>query len=42
MLKEGDKAPAVVGASYDGTTFDLGTPGKPTVLWFYPKAGTGG
>jgi peroxiredoxin len=42
MLKEGGKAPAVTGASYDGTTFDLGAPGKPTVLFFYPKANTGG
>jgi peroxiredoxin len=42
MLKEGDKAPAVTGASYDGTRFDLGAPGKRTVLFFYPKANTGG
>jgi peroxiredoxin len=42
MLKEGDNAPAVVGVSYDGTTIDLGTPGKRTVLFFYPKANTGG
>jgi len=42
MLKVGDKAPAVVGASYDGATFDLGAPGRPTVLWFYLKAATGG
>ncbi len=26
MLKEGDKAPAVTGTSYDGRTFDLGAP----------------
>ena len=42
MLKEGDKAPAVSGTSYDGVAFDLGAPGKPTVLFFYPKANTGG
>jgi len=42
MLKEGDKAPAVSGTSYDGRTFDLGAPGVRTVLFFYPKAGTGG
>jgi peroxiredoxin Q/BCP len=42
MLKEGDKAPAVVGTSYDGRTFNLGAPGRPTVLFFYPKAATGG
>ena len=38
----GDKAPAVTGTSYDGRRFDLGTPGKRTALWFYPKAATGG
>lgn len=42
MLKEGDKAPVVAGQSHDGRVFDLGAPGKPTVLWFYPKAATGG
>lgn len=42
MLKEGDNAPAVTGTSYDGSSFDLGTPGRRTVLWFYPKANTGG
>jgi peroxiredoxin len=42
MLKEGDKAPAVSGTSYDGRTFDLGSPGVRTVLWFYPEADTGG
>ena len=42
MLKEGDKAPAVTGVSYDGVTFDLGAPGRRTVLFFYPKANTGG
>jgi len=42
MLTEGDRAPEVVGTSYDGVRYALGTPGKPTVLWFYPKAGTGG
>jgi peroxiredoxin len=42
MLKEGDKTPAVTGISYDGTTIDLGAPGHRTVLFFYPKANTGG
>jgi peroxiredoxin len=42
MLKGGDKAPAVSGASYDGATFDLGAPRRRTVLFFYPKADTGG
>jgi peroxiredoxin len=42
MLKEGDKAPAVQGVSHLGRTFDLGVPQRRTVLWFYPKANTGG
>ena len=42
VLKEGDKSPPVTGTSYDGATFDLGVPGRRTVLWFYPKANTGG
>lgn len=42
MLKDGDAAPRVTGASYDGTSFDLGAPGRRTVLFFYPKANTGG
>jgi hypothetical protein len=42
VLKEGDKSPQVIGTSYEGTAFDLGAPGRRTVLWFYPKANTGG
>jgi hypothetical protein len=42
MLKQGDKTPRVTGVSYDGVSFDLGAPGKRTVLFFYPKANTGG
>lgn len=42
VLKVDDKSPGVTGASYDGRRFDLGAPGKRTVLWFYPKADTGG
>jgi peroxiredoxin len=42
MLKVGDKAPAVAGTTFDGRTFDLGAPGVRTVLFFYPKANTGG
>ncbi|HSL95969.1 MAG TPA: hypothetical protein VLA35_08655 [Thermoleophilia bacterium] len=42
MPKEGEKAPAVTGTSYDGRTFDLGAPGVRTVLFFYPRAATGG
>jgi peroxiredoxin len=42
VLKVGDKSPQVVGNSFDGVTVDLGAPGRLTVLWFYPKANTGG
>ena len=42
MLKEGQQAPAVTGASYDGFTIDLGAPARRTVLFFYSKANTGG
>ena len=42
MLAAGDKAPRVTGVSYDGRVFDLGAPSKRTVLFFYPKANTGG
>ena len=42
VLKEGDMSPKVSGTSYDGVTIDLGAPGRRTVLWFYPKANTGG
>ena len=42
MLKEGDTSPAVTGVSFDGSSFDLGAPGKRTVLFFYPRANTGG
>jgi peroxiredoxin len=42
VLREGDKAPPVTGVSFDGKGFDLGAPGRPTVLWFYPAAFTPG
>jgi peroxiredoxin len=42
VIRAGGKAPSVRGAAYDGTTIDLGTPGKPTVLYFYPTASTPG
>jgi peroxiredoxin len=42
MLAETEKAPPVVGTSYDGQTVDLGAPGAPTVLFFYVKASTPG
>lgn len=39
MLTAGEKAPAMVATSYDGRVFDLGAPGRRTVLWFSPKGG---
>jgi peroxiredoxin len=42
VVKEGDKAPALVGTSYDGSQIDLADLGRRTVLYFYPKASTSG
>lgn len=42
MLGVGDKAPPLSGTSYDGRIVSIGIPGKRTVLYFYPKASTGG
>ena len=42
MLMVDQKVPAITGTSYDGTTYDIGAPGKRTVLFFYPKASTPG
>jgi peroxiredoxin len=42
MLTEGDKAPRLTSTSYDGGAYDIGTPGKPTVLFFYVTADTPG
>ena len=43
-LHRGDTAPAFVGENYDGqqVTLASATGSKGLVLWFYPKAGTGG
>ena len=43
-LRSGDAAPAFVGENYDGqlVTLASATGSKGLVLWFYPKAGTGG
>ena len=43
-LHRGDAAPAFVGENYDGSSVTLAsaTGPKGLVLWFYPKAGTGG
>ncbi len=42
MLNEGDKVPAIVTGLSDGTTVNLGAPGHPLVLYFYPKDDTSG
>ena len=42
MINEGDKAPAITAAASDGTSIDLGSPGVPLVLYFYPKDDTSG
>jgi peroxiredoxin Q/BCP len=42
MLGEGDKVPALVAQLSDGTTVNLGAPGYPLVLYFYPKDDTSG
>jgi peroxiredoxin Q/BCP len=42
MISEGDKAPALSAETSDGGTIDIGKPGKPLVLYFYPKDDTSG
>ena len=42
MLGEGDKVPPLVAQLSDGTTVNLGAPGCPLVLYFYPKDDTSG
>ena len=42
MLSEGDKVPALKTKLSDGTELDLGAPGRPLVLYFYPKDDTSG
>ena len=42
MIDEGGKAPAITVAASDGTTIDLAAPGRPVVLYFYPKDDTSG
>ena len=38
----GDKAPAISVTASDGTELNLGSPGVPLVLYFYPKDDTSG
>lgn len=43
MLAVGAQAPDFTAMAHDGSTVRLGDlRGKKVVLWFYPKAGTGG
>jgi peroxiredoxin Q/BCP len=42
MISEGDKAPAITIEASDGTAVDLGSPGRPVVIYFYPKDDTSG
>jgi peroxiredoxin Q/BCP len=42
MLSEGDKVPALKVQLSDGTSLDLSAPGRPLVLYFYPKDDTSG
>ena len=42
MLGEGDRVPALKTKLSDGTELDLSSPGKPLVLYFYPKDDTSG
>ncbi len=42
MIDQGDRAPAVTVTASDGTSVDLSSPGRPLVLWFYPKDDTSG
>ncbi|MGH6658404.1 MAG: peroxiredoxin [Sphingomicrobium sp.] len=42
MIGDGDKAPALSAQASDGTKVDIGAPGRPLVLYFYPKDDTSG
>ncbi len=43
MLEVGSQAPDFTATAHDGSTVRLRDfRGKKVVLWFYPKAGTGG
>ena len=42
MIDEGDKAPALSAKASDGTMVDISAPGRPLVLYFYPKDDTSG
>ncbi|MDQ3246401.1 MAG: peroxiredoxin [Pseudomonadota bacterium] len=42
MIEGGGKAPALTVTTSDGRSIDLGSPGAPLVLFFYPKDDTSG
>src|SRR5690348_18266127 len=42
MIDQGEKAPAISIDLSDGGSVDLSAPGKPLVLYFYPKDDTSG
>ncbi|HEX2624305.1 MAG TPA: peroxiredoxin [Sphingomicrobium sp.] len=42
MLEAGDRGPELTTALSDGSTLNLGRPGVPLVLYFYPKDDTSG
>ena len=42
MINEGDRAPAIDVQASDGSSINLAAPGKPLVLYFYPKDDTSG
>jgi thioredoxin-dependent peroxiredoxin len=42
MIDDGDKAPAMTISASDGSSVDLAAPGRPLVLYFYPKDDTSG
>ena len=42
MISEGGKAPNITVTASDGSSVNLGSPGQPLVLYFYPKDDTSG
>jgi len=42
MINEGDSASSITVTATDGSSIDLASPGKPLVLYFYPKDDTSG
>ena len=42
MINEGDTAPSLTVTTTDAGSLDIGAPGQPLVLYFYPKDDTSG